>query len=293
MSAVVGMGYLIIEARDLNSWRTFGEDLLGLRAAVTGPERLRFRLDERSYRIEVRKAQADTVTCIGWEVKGETELAQVGERATKAGYAVSRGTAEEVEERGVTDLLSLADPSGLRLELFWGPGVTEQKFVSPTGARFITGDNGLGHVFQFVDDERAHYELYRDVFGFGLSDFIEFGPQQAGYFMHCNARHHSYAFAKVARASTGVGHFMVEVDDIDQVGRAHDQVLAGAAPLASSFGRHTNDEMLSFYARTPSGFQVEYGYGGRFINPTNHRPVRWKKPSRWGHVRTDPNEPDV
>jgi hypothetical protein len=30
-----------------------------------------------------------------------------------------------------------------------------------------------------------------------------------------------------------------------------------------NLGKHTNDHMVSFYLRTPSGFNVEYGWGAR------------------------------
>ena len=52
-------------------------------------------------------------------------------------------------------------------------------------------------------------------------------------------------------------HLMFEVTDLDLVGRAWDKVLDGAAPIASTLGKHTNDEMSSFYVRSPSGFQIE------------------------------------
>jgi hypothetical protein len=31
--------------------------------------------------------------------------------------------------------------------------------------------------------------------------------------------------------------------------------------IAQTLGRHTNDRIVSFYARTPSGFEVEFGFG--------------------------------
>ena len=37
-------------------------------------------------------------------------------------------------------------------------------------------------------------------------------------------------------------------------------------PLAMSLGRHTNDLMTSFYVRTPSGFEIEYGTGGLVVD---------------------------
>ena len=32
--------------------------------------------------------------------------------------------------------------------------------------------------------------------------------------------------------------------------------------VTRTLGRHTNDQMISFYLTTPSGFHIEYGYGG-------------------------------
>ena len=33
-----------------------------------------------------------------------------------------------------------------------------------------------------------------------------------------------------------------------------------------TLGRHPNDRMFSFYAKTPSGFQFEFGWGGREVD---------------------------
>ncbi|MFD4605005.1 hypothetical protein ACFWPQ_44195 [Streptomyces sp. NPDC058464] len=38
-------------------------------------------------------------------------------------------------------------------------------------------------------------------------------------------------------------------------------------------GDEENDEMLSFYSKTPSGFQVEYGYGGKLIDDSVWTPA--------------------
>jgi hypothetical protein len=53
-----------------------------------------------------------------------------------------------------------------------------------------------------------------------------------------------------------------------------------------TLGRHSNDLMTSFYARTPSPFLIEYGWGGRNVDPES-----WIAqestcgPSLWGHER--------
>jgi hypothetical protein len=41
--------------------------------------------------------------------------------------------------------------------------------------------------------------------------------------------------------------------------------------------------MVSFYMRTPSGFEVEYGYGARTIDDSIWKVERHEAPSIWGH----------
>lgn len=293
MAEVRALGYVVIAATDLDAWEKFGAGLLGLQVAERTEDRLLLRADEKAYRLDVRKADEDRVTTLGWEVAGEKELEELAVRLEGAGYAVKRwGQADARSVRRVSGLVSFLDPEGVEVELVYGFAEDKGAFVSPTGARFVTGTGGLGHVFQLVDDEAAYSTLYFDLLGFKLSDYIDFGPLQ-GIFTHCNSRHHSYAFAAIPNAPKGVGHIMFEVDDIDFVGRAYDKVLEGAAPLAMTFGRHSNDRMQSFYVSTPSGFQVEYGYGGLIIDESTWLPPRYDVPSFWGHKRQNPDDIDL
>ena len=162
-----------------------------------------------------------------------------------------------------------------------------EPFVSPTGARFTTRARngepmGFGHVLQAVSDIPKYEELYFNLLGFRLSDHIERGDADL-HFTHCNPRQHSFAFAQ--REPAGVGHFMLEVDDLDMVGRAYDKVLEHKmAPLLSTLGKHTNDKMTSFYMRNPSGFGVEYGTGGLQIDDAVWVPTRYKDAHYWGHL---------
>lgn len=293
MAEVIGLGYALVEARDLDAWKKFACDLLGLQAVTDTADRLVLRLDDKSYRLDIRRGDADAVTVLGWEVKGPKELEELAQRLESNGYAIKRADADQVRERKVSGLVQFDDPEGLRLELFYGLQKDRERFVSPTGARFVTGVGGLGHAFQMVRDNDAYTTLYLDLLGLKLSDYIDFAPGMYGTFTHANPRHHSFAWAPIPFAPQGVGHLMFEVDELDIVGRAWDKVQAGAAPIASTFGKHTNDEMLSFYVKTPSGFQIEYGFGGKLIDDATWSPARYDVPSYWGHKRTDPDEPDV
>jgi len=283
MPEVRSLGYVVISAGDLDAWERFATELVGLQVSERTPDRLRLRNDRNWYRLLVERGEAEGVTTLGWEVDGPAELVEFAKVLESAGYDVTEESDTFCTDRGAMGIVSFTDPDGMRLELFYGQKVDKRKFVSPTGASFITGEGGLGHVFQLVNDEEKHRQLYLELLGFKLSDYIEFGPL-FGTFTHCNPRHHSYAFAAVPNAPKGIGHIMFEVDDIDVVGRAYDKVMKeGFAPLAISFGRHSNDQMMSFYVNSPSGFQIEYGTGGVLIDDTTWRPSRYDVPNFWGH----------
>jgi 2,3-dihydroxybiphenyl 1,2-dioxygenase len=290
--SVSSLGYVVVEATDLPAWKEFAVDLLGMQAAGESAERLLLRMDDYSYRFEIRLAAHDGVATLGWEVRSAAELRDLEVRLEQAGHAVKRPDEAMVRRRMVTELVSSHDPDGLPLEFFYGMQKSRQRFVSPLAARFVTGSGGLGHAFQAVRDNEEYRAFYCDLLGFHVSDFIDFGDQ-FGTFAHCNPRHHSFAWAHLANRLAGVGHLMVEVDELDLVGRAWDKVAAGAAPVHSTFGKHSNDGMLSFYVKTPSGFALEYGFAGKLVDCATWTPARYDGASLWGHKHKDAEEPDV
>jgi catechol 2,3-dioxygenase-like lactoylglutathione lyase family enzyme len=147
---------------------------------------------------------------------------------------------------------------------------------------FRTGPLGVGHAVLTVENIDAVMPFYVDVLGFGLSDYIE-KPFRA-YFFHINARHHSLALIESSR--NGMHHLMVEMFSLDDVGQCYDIALSEPERVNVTLGRHTNDFMTSFYAKTPSSFMVECGWGGRDIEPKTWQPVEMKAgPSLWGHER--------
>jgi extradiol dioxygenase len=101
-------------------------------------------------------------------------------------------------------------------------------------------------------------------------------------FLHCNPRHHTIALS-AAPGLVGIHHLMLEVEQINDVGRALDIVNERRIPLAMTLGRHTNDHMTSFYVRTPSGFEIEYGTGGRLIDDDHWELETYDAMSLWGH----------
>ena len=151
----------------------------------------------------------------------------------------------------------------------------------------MTGDLGLGHAVVTVRDPAESLAFYRDVLGFRVSDFIRFEPAPGAEleltFLHCNPRHHTLALLPTPPRGKRLHHFMVELGELDDVGRAYELCEERGVPIASTLGRHTNDHMLSFYVTTPSGFQVEIGWGGRLVDDATWRVETHRAASIWGH----------
>ena len=53
-------------------------------------------------------------------------------------------------------------------------------------------------------------------------------------------------------------------------------------PINRTLGRHTNDHMVSFYMASPSGFEVEYGWGARTVDDSTWQVQQHTTGSMWG-----------
>jgi 3,4-dihydroxy-9,10-secoandrosta-1,3,5(10)-triene-9,17-dione 4,5-dioxygenase len=175
--------------------------------------------------------------------------------------------------------------------VFCGAALEHRPASSPYGNRFVTGLMGLGHVVLPVPDDESALRFYTETLGFRLRDSIRMAPELFGRpagpplwmrFLGCNPRHHSLALAPFP-APAGIVHLMIEVESLDDVGRAMDRCARRGAPISATLGRHANDEMVSFYARAPGGFDVEYGTDGRLVDDATWVSRETTAVSLWGH----------
>lgn len=288
MPEVTALAYVGIASDRTEEWRAFAGGLLGMQQVDRGGGLSAWRMDDRRQRLFV-DARPGAETIFGWEVESAAALDAVAARLERAGVAVARAPAALVQERLVEALAWFRDPAGNRVELCLRPARTDSPFRPGrpiTG--FRTGPLGMGHAVLNVEDPQAMVGFYRDILGFRVSDY---GQQPYPlYFFHINGRHHS--FAVVGSGRNGIHHFMVECLSLDDVGQGHDLAALEEGRLAYTLGRHSNDWMTSFYAHSPSGFFVEYGWGGRVIDPATWEPVETTEgPSLWGHERLYLDEP--
>lgn len=277
------LGYIGVQSRKLADWSAFATGLLGMQQVDRAGDVRAFRMDDRKQRLVVTGAEGDGLGFLGWEVAEKADLDTLASRLEAAGAPVRRGTASLAAERHVTELIVFADPAGHRVEAFWKPAVADEPFVPGRPiSGFRTGPLGMGHVVMNVEDVDSLLPFYRDILGFRISDY-GLSPYKL-YFFHLNGRHHS--FAMVGSGKRSLHHFMVELGSLDDVGQGYDLAQLEDERIAYTLGRHTNDHMTSFYAHTPSGFFVEYGWGGRVIDPETWEPHEtFDGPSFWGHER--------
>lgn len=277
------LGYLRIEATDLDKWRGFGVDVLGMTLGrAPSDDMVYLRMDEFPARLIITPGEEDRLLASGWEVAGAGELDAVAQAVPGA---------KPLDLPGVQGAIGFEDPCGNRLEVFWGAALEHRPAVSRFGTRFVTGDMGMGHVVLPALDTQAALDFYTQVLGFRLRDSMRmdrmFGgggdmPPMWMRFLGCNPRHHSLALAPMP-ASSGLVHLMIEVATLDDVGRAMDRCIKKSVPPTASLGRHANDMMVSFYVQTPGGFDVEYGTDGLLVDDATWISRESTAISLWGH----------
>ena len=302
-----GLGYIGVGAKDPKAWLAYATDILGLMPAravageawgmpgvpgqgpasagsgVAPDGSVYLKIDDWQWRIAVHP-NLSGLQYLGLEVDSRIALEDAIAELRTAGCPAELGGEEQARARSVTGIGHTKDPAGNAIELFYGPTI-DRKFKSSQGAVFDTGDMGLGHANLLVDDLAACQEFYTRVLGFKLTDYVRFGDNMSANFYHCNPRHHSIGLTRVGPI-TGLHHIMLQVAEVDQVGRCLDRVTSAGIPITSTLGRHSNDRMLSFYMQSPSGFDIEIGTGAVRVDE-NWTPYEFVEGDVWGHKGLD------
>ena len=294
---VRSLGYVIIESTDLERWRRFAITTLGLMEGPSGGDgSLRLRIDERPFRLAIVPGKADRFVSCGWEFQDAQALDACVRSLKAADVAVRTGSAADAANRLVKQVVFCCDPCGNQLELYVGRANDYAPFASSRGlSGFVASEQGMGHVVlpaPQLERARAFYQKH-----LGLADTDEMWLDMTGnpadprlgiYFMHAhNRRHHSLALMG-GPAPAGCVHIMLEARTLDDVGRALDRCVADGAHISSSFGKHSNDFMLSFYVQTPGGFDLEFGCHGLQPDWSTWVPTHSLVSDLWGHRWSPP-----
>jgi biphenyl-2,3-diol 1,2-dioxygenase len=283
--AVSQLAYLGIGVSDMGAWKSFATDILGMQIIERADDgTVYLRMDENHHRIALHPSGEDDVLYIGLQAATTASFEEAKAALRAAGVSVTPGTPAETTHRRLIDFVKF-ETGDLPFELSIGPHTRWDPPFQPARpmSGFKTGPLGFGHVVLRSTDRDKSAGLLTKALGFRISDYIN-----TMVFLHCNPRHHSIAFQPsipdLPRSrDKKLWHFMLETNTLDDVGTALDLATRAGIPVVSSLGRHSNDQMVSFYMSTPSGFEVEYGWGGRLVDDAVWQVQRHDRGTIWGH----------
>lgn len=295
-SPIIELGYLGFEVSDLARWDEFSTTVLGA-VPHLGPDQpdgsaTRYlQVDDKAYRFILTSGPADDYAFAGWRVADAAAVHAFADFLNRKDIKATAATPAELALRRADQMIHFQDPAGNRHEVYCGHPLAETPFKSelvPSG--FVTAGGGLGHVVYEASEYPEMVKFAQQVLGLRLSDFIDMhvgpGITIEVAFFHANERHHSFAVAPrapVPGPHKRIHHFMLEARTMREVGFARDRFLKFGLEIPMDIGQHPNDRMISFYGKVPSGFHIEFGFGGVFVDDTTWQSTRYDGISEWGH----------
>ncbi len=287
----VHLGYIVIETRRFAAWRRFGEEAIGMHHDALDTNAMRFRLDEQECRFLIQYGPAEDAVATGWHVDDHTTFEQIEARIRAHSVRAVQGTAEEAALRGVERLLRFPGPKGITQEIYTNPLKTAQP-LRMRASGFVTGDAGMGHIALTSTKPTQLRGYFNTVFDARLTDYIDetiSGVKLKIRFLRVNERHHSIAIAATRGlpldpVRTRVQHLNIQAATLDDVATSYQRVRELGFEMALTVGQHTNDRELSYYARTPSGFEWEVGWNPITVDESTWQPTTHQGISVWGHT---------
>jgi 2,3-dihydroxybiphenyl 1,2-dioxygenase len=284
------LGYLGIGTPDPGEWGPFADQVLGGtldEGTAGGPARLI--LGGHQPAVFLEHAPEVDVRYLGWEVQDAAAFDAAVHRLNGLGIEVGAGSPDLLKQRSVDGIFAFDDPFAYRHEVYYGP---HRHLTRRRSGEMEFPE--LGHAFLLVPDPQEAERFYCAALGLSVSDHISFtmgatpfepGPVPVDVsFLFASRRHHVLAVAGLPEdlPSRGLAHLMIEAESLDDVGRAYDACLDRDL-LVTTIGRHTNDEVISFYLSAPDGVVIEYGWGGKLLTDGVRSIPRYDAPSLWGH----------
>jgi 2,3-dihydroxybiphenyl 1,2-dioxygenase len=284
----VTLGYVLIDTPHITEWKQYAVDGLGLGLGVDTSDLLTIRNDDHASRLIIRKRPAEDIR-LGIQANDEKTLQTILARLSRRNVAVQEIAGEEAEQAGVKRIWRFVGPKRIEFDLFTEPLLTSDRLQSKFSG-FVTGERGMGHVAISTREPERFATFLKDIFDANETDTIDDrinGVDLHFRFFNINSRHHSFALAASVKPvmdpfTTKIHHMEMQVATLEDVGAAYRRCRKLGIPITMGVGQHTNDKLVSFYSRTPSGFYFEIGWdstnGATGWPHTAHEGI-----SIWGH----------
>ncbi len=292
----VQIAYLVIESMKLDDWRRFLKQGIGMHLESEGDEHLAFRMDAHARRLMVQKGKAEDVIAIGLQLRDQATMEIVLERLASRNIAIEHISGKQAEQRGANLIVRIRGPKAITLDIFVD-AKTSDASLNMLASGFSTGNSGMGHVAITSRLPEKMQRFWQDIFDARVSDHVSQalgGVMLDVTFLRLNERHHSVAIAatrglRLDPIRTRVQHFNIVANHLEDVSGAFERLRDLGYEMAHEIGQHPNDKEVSFYAISPSGFEVELGWNPLKVDESTWIQAKYNAISTWGHKPENPS----
>src|SRR5699024_8889668 len=115
---IVGLAYMGMESTNLDEWRSYAPEVLGMQVRPSEGDALLLRMDDRHHRIAIRPGAQERLSYLGWELRDRYAFEAALRRLDEEGIAYTVGDEGLCAERAVHALVHVDGPDRMRHELF-------------------------------------------------------------------------------------------------------------------------------------------------------------------------------
>ena len=237
--------YLRVEVDDLDAAARFASELFGLQPADRTESQAMFRSDARNYAIcfsRRRDGEAIALT-----VAESADLDRLAERLTAAGHSPRRLDAAAAAARQAKEVLGVAAPNGVTVEIVWRPLTSGWRYHGPRDAGIV----GLQAVSLASTDIAADEAFWTRGLGLTVTDWAG----DAAYLALDDAHHRVALYPSTRNGILGATWAVENKNNI----MANWYFLQKAqVPIAAGPGRQPASNAIFVTARGPRGLLMSY-----------------------------------
>jgi extradiol dioxygenase len=288
---IYGIAYVGYESPNHRSMEQYGPEVYGFGLNESRDDgSVYLTMDDHDYRIAVHPGPVARQVYVGLSLKDKWEFENAVETLRSAGIAVKVGDEDLEAQRGCYGVAQFNDPAGWPMELCYGRKIATGSFVPGRPiSGFQTKRYGLGHTVLAASDLAEINNYCKNVMGYRW--YIHGLRKNGASFWRFknNDLSHNIAYAIIPgfayEKNMMVPHIGIYCNTLDDVGIACDIVQEQHPDrMEMTLGRHMQDPVISFYAKTPAGFTIECIWGEELdIRDDTYVESQSSRLSIWGH----------
>ena len=142
--SIRSLGYLRIEATDMQAWRDYGLKVLGMIEGKGSTEgALYLRMDDFPARLVIVPGEHDRLSEAGWECANAEGLQEIRNRLDVEGTPYKEATAAELADRRVDEMIRFSDPPATA----WRSSTVPRSSIAGSSARTATSSSPVSRAW--------------------------------------------------------------------------------------------------------------------------------------------------